>query len=954
MAVFKHKVTPDFSTGVDRKLLKLVRDRFLKINSGRLDRAREAMSFRQRDMLEVLPLLYHVNHPLLPGYVSQDTPKGISAYVPEKSTLSIAKSFSQTFRFASDKRHKASVYSLFMMGSTGTLAHSESSDVDLWLCHDPQLDPEQINLLKAKAAKLDDWANGHGLELHTFLMNADGFKQGQAVPEMDSESSGSAQHYLLLDEFYRTAILLEGRYPLWWLIPPELEVDYDSHTSMLLHKRFIKSTDVIDFGSALHIPKSELVGAGLWQLYKSLDSPYKSVLKLMLAEVYAQELPSKPSLSVVFKQAVYDDELALDSLDPYLLIYRRLEDYLKGQNDEKRLDLVRKSFYLKVNKKLSRRPNSGSVSWQRNVLQALLSDWSWSEYQLRLLDERASWKVDQVIIERQELLSELTNSYRFLSTYARANNISSSITTEDLSLLGRKLYATFQRKAGKVEKVNPGIAPNIWEENLAIHHSSSQPFQADKKAWLLYRDLASTDDASFHQNLRKSSNLIELIAWLFFNGIVSGSTRLSLLPGDSHVTVNEVRSIIRALEQQISMPLPSVPQTQFLTPAGIKHIVLFVNVGVDPMMELSEQGMHRLSDRTDSLGYSSQRYNLVKTIDQVVLNSWHEMSAHRYEKGETLMQNLHAYLHVCAEQLDAAQFELSVHCFTSQRADAIANRVKVLFNDARKVFFSGLRINAVRYVIEVEERFYLLQRIGGQFRSQVIQTDALLYDALSKGGSEHSQIVLDRYALQGDRLLAAALKQSKAQKIQIFYLLENECIQVCVLDELGSLLRFELSLVDESEFQSSLVRFMSTVIERRQLNHSLLATESLPSIEIYKARSPSQATEVKVQQVRVIPERSCHALVATAFYDGIDIQFDLSFDGKEFSFAEHDNRQLEALAHYINHHPTLDKSLPVNVCDISYPSNPMLMRSTVESSHNTLDYLRLYQQINAALKALLD
>ena len=246
----KHIIAPDFTEGVDRKQLKQVRDRFMTVNADRLDKTLQGLTLRQQDILRVLPLLYQVNHPLLPGYVSRSAPAGVSAYEPDKTTLSIAKTFSQTFKFRQDKRTKAQIFSIFMMGSTGTLAHSEVSDVDLWLCHAPDLSADALKLLDEKAKKIDEWANSSGLELHTFLMNAEQFKAGGKTPDMDTESSGSAQHYLLLDEFYRTAILLVGRYPLWWLVPPAMEKDYPTITHDLLTKRFIKETDVIDCGSA--------------------------------------------------------------------------------------------------------------------------------------------------------------------------------------------------------------------------------------------------------------------------------------------------------------------------------------------------------------------------------------------------------------------------------------------------------------------------------------------------------------------------------------------------------------------------------------------------------------------------------------------------------------------------------------------------------------------------------
>ena len=75
---------------------------------------------------------------------------------------------------------------------------------------------KRLALLQKKAGKLQQWAFESGLEAHLFLMNGEKFKRGQREP-LTGENCGSAQHYLLLDEFYRTGILLAGRWPAWWL-----------------------------------------------------------------------------------------------------------------------------------------------------------------------------------------------------------------------------------------------------------------------------------------------------------------------------------------------------------------------------------------------------------------------------------------------------------------------------------------------------------------------------------------------------------------------------------------------------------------------------------------------------------------------------------------------------------------------------------------------------------------
>lgn len=951
MTVLKKVLKPDFSDGVDRKLLKQIRDRFLQVNADRLQKTHDGLSARQQDILRLLPLLYQVNHPLLPGYSGQDIPRGVAGYQPDKTTLHIAKGFSQTFKFRADKRHQPRIRSLFIMGSTGTLAHSETSDVDMWLCHDAGLSPQQRETLQNKARAIDAWANESGLELHTFLMDAEAFRRGESTNELDAESSGSAQHYLLLDEFYRTAILLAGCYPLWWLVPPDQESNYEALTELLLAKRFVPEKEVIDFGSAGHIPKSELVGAGLWQLYKGLDAPYKSVLKLLLAEVYAQELPHAPSLSVAFKQAVYADERSVEALDPYLLVYRRLEHYLQASGALKRLDLVRKSFYLKVNKKLSRAPSQRRASWQRLCLAGICEEWYWPDSKFRYLDDRMNWKVDQVIQERKEVFAELSHSYRFLSQYAREHQIASTITSEDLSLLGRKLYATFQKKAGKIDRINPGIAPNLWEENLALHHASSSAIHASNHGWLLYRDLTSASDAAYHPTLKKASSLIEMLAWLYFNGMITRATRLSLVPGDTDASIYEIKALLQMMARHITLPLQPVPQQQYLRAPVPVDIVLFINVGIDPMQKLVEPGMHRLSDRTDALGYSAQRHNLVKSIDQLTLNSWNELSVHRFEKGELLLQALQAYLQLIAHKSAALQHRIGVYCFCSQRGEVIATRVKHLFEDAREAFFIDGRLSARRFVIEIEDLFYVLSCEEGSFRFKAYESEERLFAVLGQRRSRFSGIVFDRYSMIHDLFLHRVLEQNQSGKIQVFYRPEGSVIDVMVLDESGSMYRYLSPQSSENFFCQGLNNMLQRMLEKRQLSASLedWVEASLPQVSFTRVKFGQET--VRFQLVKEVPPVAVHELSATAYHDEDTLRFDVHCQGHEFSFYDYGERQLQALWHKLRNDP-LSEKLPLQLVDIHFPEHNLDGGEFGQDSYGTLDYVRAYQAFENRISAL--
>ena len=141
---------------------------------------------------------------------------------------------------------------------------------------------------------------------------------------------------LFRSEFYRTGILLAGRMPGWWLVPPAAEADADAWLDGLLSRRHVRASQLVDFGGLHAVPANEFVGAGVWQLFKAIESPYKSVLKLLLFELYAREFPASGPSSADFKRAVHAGVTDIDELDPYLMVYRRIEAWLQqsGQAEQ--------------------------------------------------------------------------------------------------------------------------------------------------------------------------------------------------------------------------------------------------------------------------------------------------------------------------------------------------------------------------------------------------------------------------------------------------------------------------------------------------------------------------------------------------------------------------------------------------------------------------------------------
>ncbi|KAI1692060.1 adenylate cyclase, class-I domain-containing protein [Ditylenchus destructor] len=794
----------------------------MALNEGRMARAIEGLTPRQQSVLNLLPLFFHVNHPLLPGYVSGSTPAGLSNYEPDAQALTEAQRLTRSFSYK--PRHgnpPRPILGLFLMGSLGTLAQADQSDMDVWVCHAADLSETELAELRKKCQLLEAWALTMGAEAHFFLIEPTRF-------------------VLVL----RTAIWLAGRTPIWWLVPVYEETRYAEFTHTLISKRFIRADETLDLGHLARIPPGEFIGAGLWQLFKGIESPYKSVLKLLLTEVYASEHPNVHCLSLRFKRAVFANQMDLDELDPYIVVYRRIEEYLKARNEPERLELVRRALYLKVNRKLS--ASQRTTSWQRLLLERLAHEWGWDQRQLALLDSRSQWKVRQVASERRALVSELNYSYRFLTQFARTEQTVSLINKRDLNVLGRRLYAAFERKAGKVEFINPGIAPDLAEDTLTLVQSPNRK-EPGQHHWGLYNGNLTALEWEHFAPIKRSRDLLEMLTWCHRNGVIDSSTRLALHPGTSDMTEFELFNLLGSLQQTIDLPLTSVDEQRLLRSAVPEEVLLLINVGVDPLKHHRDLNILMTTERTDSLSYAGVRDNLVLTLDQVTLNSWNEVMVSRYDGPHALLDCLRDYLN----QLPPDHLpRMRVRCFCHNRAQFIAQRVEEIFDTAQNLLLSQ---GNHRYVLQVQQHYHVMELMPGQANHVSLATQDALVAYLSEELASYSPLHLDAMALE-DHDLAVLLPMGMADCVQVFYRVNEGFAELYVLDEFNALWQQRLPFHDEQSLLAPLQRFLQSIIYRRDALSPLDPQEPLGAVQVlYYQLLPSVSGRARSIEPRPAP-----------------------------------------------------------------------------------------------------
>lgn len=923
----------------DHHTVQTIVKRFQAINRERLRRTNDALRWRTRDFLDLLPLLFHVNHTVLPGYVSKDTPAGVSEWSTTKKSLDAGKRIAKSFDYQRRALRTFDIHSIFLIGSVGSIAHSEKSDFDVWICHRPNLTAVQLSSLNEKCLAIEQWADSLGLEVHFFLMNADQFRAGEVV-EMSSESSGSAQHHLLLEEFYRTALLVAGRYPAWWLVPPEEEANYTEYVADLIRKRFVKDYETIDFGGLAEIPVEEFFGAALWQVYKGIDSPYKSVLKMLLMEAYASEYPNSDLLSMRYKRAIYDGVTDLDLLDPYSILQEKLEAYLKTRDEAERLDFIRRCFYFKVEIPLSK-PGKAIQSWRWQRMNELVSEWDWDEGKIEILDNRQTWNVHRVLKERRILVDEITHSYMALSKFARKHARLSRIEQKDLNILGRKLYAAFERKAGKIETINRGISANIVESQITIVQGRGRD---NDELWSLYPGVA--DEVGNGRALKRSHSVVELMSWCHFNGLLDERSIISLVLNNSVLSFKEVNSILTTLNSLYPQgKLPYAAIEKFARAPAVEVGCLFANVGIDPMARHSRRGANLISEQSDVMNYSGFSLNLAQSFDLLVVTSWQEIITYKYSGVEGLLDCMGQYLRWNSSDEIQQPPPLKAYSFSSSHSSAVARRIEEIYEDISEVYF---RPGGARYILQVEQSYYLVEAGEGHYSYSRHETYDDLMEALGQPKLRYSVIKVDRNALQKTPL-PAILSVNVAGYIQMFYMPVGNEVDVFVLDENGSMFHQRAPYFDDEALVNHYSRFFDAILTR----HNFLfeddnAGSMLESMQIYKIHRRQVGKFTYDRQEKNTDGRYNYFSVQV-IGDIIEqsTAFTIYCNDEEFSSLDYGKDLFKEVAKYVLSERGSGQRYPIYITDVDL--SPSLLGADGNEKVQAIDYLKYKKRIEAKL-----
>jgi len=133
------------------------RQLFLRYNQFRIHRILETLSANDRLIFTLIPRLLHINQKGLPGYVPGDTPCGVFNFkINQECQMAAERLFPKTI-MRGGENHSPFIDTVLLMGSTGSMAQSQKSDLDFTLLVDKHsVSPERLELFDKKLRLIEE------------------------------------------------------------------------------------------------------------------------------------------------------------------------------------------------------------------------------------------------------------------------------------------------------------------------------------------------------------------------------------------------------------------------------------------------------------------------------------------------------------------------------------------------------------------------------------------------------------------------------------------------------------------------------------------------------------------------------------------------------------------------------------------------------------------------------
>ena len=878
------------------------RDTFYRWTEICLDQYLSGLTEQQQFAIRLIPLIFQTNHRTLPAYASADTPAGIYGYKPDKLLLREARKINNRFAYDQQTVLKNTIIDALYL-QLSVLDYS----VKLVLIHKPEIKAEQKKLIQNKMGRVIHWLESEQLHITGRVLTPEQLVSTSEADSLAQYQAGSSG----IDHFYIEAILLAGKYPLWWLIPPDADLNYRKMVQQIEQAHYVNENEYLDFG-----PASEFNINKVLNLVTNLlrqGSASETLLPCYCLSWQGLQMKSTGLLSAVLKSEIFETQKDIQLLSVrqiYIQLLRQIMITLFGQGESEKIG----GLY------------SVLMPFADNINRDFLLELSGHREHSHKLSDNAEINLAVFLEAKLDLQS-------FISVAAARiveQLISLDVEENDIDLLTQLLevYNTQFNSPDLVVVLNQKKITSIVQEKILIREI---PSAKDSSQWAL----VAKDKQGDAQLLYQLSSLLALIAWAWLNRIINQNTQVSIDCPGHQVKQIEVRYALEVLVRQLSDDFwQQIKKHRTDEPDWAAKSLVFVRL-------ISAAEAEVLID--DGLQHYSNTPRQVLLFEQINVNRWGDVHYRMFYDDEGIVICLCDWFNNVDLKDPHIRDNFKLFSYSSGEANYHVQQLTQAY-DEMTGFFIDHRGEQASYILRMGIHFFVISQQHRQFSYQKIDSKLALYQYLELADQSFKSFFLQQHVLS-ETPLAMLYQKNRTNIVQFCFQGRHDQYDIWVLDERGSLWHSKSSIIDFERLIAHWLLFIRNIASQYQK-----AAITMPRIELFISDSRASG-EFKLSKLNTdgmsvkLTEPSlsvkCQDLVKG---DELSLQIeDISFD-----YLEYGDDVIDQCADYIAHNA--QTLLPL-VSDISL--NVISPGSIAAEEIQFVHFLKLKRRVEFELRQLL-
>ncbi len=522
---------------------------FSAYNVSRIRELIRNLNPRTYRVFQLIPFWLHVNAPEIPGFVNSSRAffgiyrfRETGFFKQALVQLNLTEKRLRPYLCSPER-----IQGLYLMGSSGTLAQTDTSDFDYWVVvNKKEMEPTDLTWLQNKLLAIQDHCRiDHGMPVTFFLLDASQVRENR-FDLLNEESSGSAQRTLLKEEFYRTFIMISGRIPYWAVLPVSPDDGYRERIASAVngHQLSYFPEDYIDLGNLSALNRQECAGALLWQVVKVRHSPAKSFIKGASIAHYFFFM-KEGFLCDLLKARFLEGAPAEDNLvDPYVLLFDKSLSFFKTLEDQEGASLLKECIFLRLNGSGCLSASYGDTP-RRALLLRFVAQWGWDNARIHRLASFRQWPESEKLRFEKDIFNKLSFLYELMRQEAGAGKGGVDMNPRDLAILTGQIAAHFRREPGKIPACSAYVRTHGPKYQIIV---SARKEVEPVPHWDVY-GLEGKRKVNRETLLFEGAELLKITGWLILNGLYHREGSGITFQGDppAIVTGNQAHRFVRTV-----------------------------------------------------------------------------------------------------------------------------------------------------------------------------------------------------------------------------------------------------------------------------------------------------------------------------------------------------------------------------------------------------------------------